>query len=94
MQKKIVVCIGTDRGGNVRARFSLLLMDGDDVMNEHYHSMSIAATDDLAAARRAVESHLAMPKEKSGIPLAPWPAIPDAEWDKVVRVCEVFHPAR
>jgi hypothetical protein len=25
---------------------------------------------------------------------APWPAIPDAEWEKVQRVCEVFHPAR
>jgi hypothetical protein len=35
--------------------------------------------------------HLAMPFERSGIPDAPWPAIPDEEWAKVTTVLAVFH---
>lgn len=90
MDKKIVVCIGSDRSGNVRARLSLLIMDGEQEVHEHYHSINLVPGADLVAARRDVETHLAMPKEQSGIPFGPWPRIPDAEWQKVVAVCGVL----
>lgn len=91
IEKKIVVCIGTDRANNVRARLSLLLMDGDSQISEQYHSVTLAPGDDLSATRTAVETHLAMASADSGIPGGPWPAIPDAEWAKVVAVCAAFH---
>lgn len=92
MEKKIVVCIGTDRAGNVRARLSLMLVDDEGrAQFEHYHSVSLAPGDDLAETRAAVETHLAdSDSQRSGIPFAPWPAIPDAEWAKVEGMCQLL----
>lgn len=89
IEKKVEVCIGTDRAGSVRVRLSLLLMDGDSVMSEKYHSMSLAPGDDPAAARAMVEAHIT--RKDGGVPGAPWPPIPDAEWAKVMTVIQVFH---
>lgn len=94
MEKKIVVCIGTDRDRNVRARLSLLLMDGAQEIHEHYHSVNISPTDDLAQIRAVTEKHLSLPKSASSIPFAPWPAIPDEEWSKVERVCKLLQSER
>ena len=81
IEKRIELCIGTDRQKFVRARLSLLVIDTDnpDVpMAEHYHSINVAPGDDLARIRAANEAHLADPK--GGIPGAPWPKIPDDAW--------------
>jgi hypothetical protein len=94
MDKNIVVCIGSDRDNTIRARLSLMLMNGEAVAFEHYHSVQITPACDLDEVRERVQNHLAMEQKANGIPFAPWPAIPDAEWEKVRRVCEVFHPAR
>jgi hypothetical protein len=94
MEKRIVVCIGTDRSGGVRARLSLMLMDGKDVVHEHFHSVSLLPGDDIEGTRRAIEQHLAQPKVVSGIPSAPWPRIPDVEWAKVEAVCAIFHTSK
>lgn len=91
MEKKIEVCIGTDRTGNVRARLSLLVVDDGNVISESYHAVNFAPTDDYAAVRAATEAHLGQAHEASGIPGAPWPAIPDEEWAKVTGVCHVIH---
>lgn len=87
--KKIVICIGTDEEKHVRARLSLLLMEGGKIGFRHYHSISIAPGDDLAAIRAGNEANIADPN--SGIPLAPWPAISDDEWEKVEKCCAVVH---
>jgi hypothetical protein len=95
MEKKIIVCIGTDRASNVRARLSLLVVEkGEQVIAEHFHSVNIADGDPLDAVRASVEAHLAMDESSCGIPLAPWPAIPDEEWRKVEQVCAVMQPSR
>ncbi|HZF19516.1 MAG TPA: hypothetical protein VE008_07395 [Burkholderiales bacterium] len=91
IQKIIEICIGTDRKKNVRARLSLLLVDGENVIHEHYHSLNYGPGADLAAERAVAEAHLAMPPEQSGIPGGPWPSIPDTEWAKVVKCCTVIH---
>jgi hypothetical protein len=92
MEQKVVACIGTDRSGGVRVRLSLMLMLGERVVSEKFHSVMVSAEDSLDEKRALVESHLAMPESASGIAFGPWPAIPDAEWNKVQRVCDVFHP--
>jgi hypothetical protein len=92
MEKKIEICIGTDRAGGVRARLSLLVYEGEQQLFEHYHSVMLMPTDDPAETRARVETHLAMPTAQSGIPLGPWPAIPEAEWRKVVAVCNAMQP--
>jgi len=89
IEKKIEICIGTDRSKHVRARLSLLLVDDGNVINEHYHSISIEPGADLAALRAGNEAHIAKPG--GGVPGAPWPAIPDAEWEKVEKCCAVVH---
>jgi hypothetical protein len=94
MEKRIEICIGTDRSTNVRARLSLLIVSGGLVASEHYHSVLITPKCDLAEVRSRVEKHLAQGQEVNSVPFAPWPAIPDAEWAKVERVCEAFHPQR
>jgi len=91
MEKQIVICIGTDRQGGVRARLSLLTMDGEDVIHEHFHSINLTPGDDPARARKEIEDHLAMPKQQSDIPGAPWGPIPDDEWAKVIGVLPFFH---
>jgi hypothetical protein len=91
IEKKIAVCIGTDRAKHVRARLSLMLVDGDTVLSEHYHSVGLVPGADLAALRELVEAHIARP---DGVPGAPWPKIPDAEWQEVVDcVAAVQKPA-
>ena len=89
IEKQIVICIGTDRAKNVRARLSLLLVDGGNIIHEHYHSISIEPGADLAALRASNEAHIAKPN--GGVPGAPWPAIPDSEWEKVEKCCTVVH---
>lgn len=84
IEKKIVVCIGTDRIGNVRARLSLMVVDGASVLSEHYHSINIAPGEDMAALRAVNEANIA--DADGGVPGAPWGAIPDAEWEKVEQV--------
>jgi hypothetical protein len=93
MAQKIEICIGTDRDGGVRVRLSLLMLDDQQLISEHYHSMMLMPGDDAAEARRMLEQHLAMSKAASGIPGAPWPRIPDEEWAKVLAVLPVFHTA-
>lgn len=92
VQQQIVICIGTDRSNGVRARLSLLIVNADtgSILSEHYHSMMLMPGDDPAAARAAITAHLAMPEAQSGIPGAPWPAIPDVEWAKVTAVCSAI----
>jgi hypothetical protein len=89
IEKKIEICIGTDRAKNVRARISLLLVDDGNVIHEHYHSIAIEPGADLASLRATNEKHIATPN--GGIPGAPWPAIPDDEWYKVVAVVNILH---
>ena len=91
IEKKVLVCLGTDEAKHVRARLSLLLIDGDEIINRQYHSISIEPGADLVALRAGNEAHLAKPG--GGVPGAPWPAIPDAEWEKVEKCCTVVHDA-
>lgn len=90
IEKRIAVCIGTDRAGNVRARLSLMLADGDNIISESYHSVSIAPGEDADQIRAAVENHIGMSAEESGVPGSPWPAIPDDEWAKIIGVMNVI----
>jgi len=89
IEKRIEICIGTDRSKHVRARLSLLLVDDGNVIHEHYHSISIEPGADLAALRAGNEAHIAKPG--GGVPGAPWPPIPDDEWAKVEKCCTVVH---
>lgn len=89
LRKEIAVCIGTDRLHGVRARLSLLVMSGAEAISEHFHSIEINPGVDLAEVRRVNEEHLA--RSDGSIPGQPWPKIPDAEWDKVVKCVAVFH---
>lgn len=91
MEQKIELCIGTDREGSIRIRLSLLLMNGEAVVAEKFHSASLMPGDDPALLRTILNEHLAMPQSASGIPGAPWPSIPDAEWKKVSSVIPIFH---
>ena len=88
MEKQIAVCIGTDINGGVRVRLSLLLMDGDNLIHEHYHAAMLLPGDDPAELRRILETALARPDAPAG---GSWPAIPDAEWSKVTTVLAAFH---
>jgi hypothetical protein len=88
IEKRIEVCIGTDRTKHMRARLSLLLVDGDQVINEHYHSIAIEPGADLAALRAANEAHIGNPT--GGVPGAPWPKIPDTEWQEVEQCVGVI----
>lgn len=91
MEKKIVVSIGTDEQVGIRARLSLLVVEGEQVLSRQYHSIGIVPGADLVALRNANEQHLAQPFAISGIPGAPWPSIPEEEWNKVKAVIDVFH---
>lgn len=89
--KKIDICVGTDRSRNLRVRLSLLYLDDatGEVISEHYHSGVLQPGDDPAKLRAAWEAHLAMPN--GGIPGAPWPKIPDAEWNEVLAMIPILH---
>lgn len=93
--KKIDICVGTDRGRNIRVRLSLMYVDDDtqEIISEHYHSGVLQPGDDPQALRTAWEIHLATPG--GGIPGAPWPAIPDEEWAEVLAMIPILHtPSR
>ena len=89
--KKIDICIGTDRSRNLRVRLSLLYLDDvtQEVISEHYHSGMLQPGDDPAALRAAWEAHLA--QSGGGIPGAPWPKIPDPEWNEVLALLPILH---
>ena len=89
--KKIDICVGTDRDRNLRVRLSLMYVDDatGEIISEHYHSGVLQPGDDPAALRASWEAHLAKPG--GGIPGAPWPAIPDAEWNEVLAYVGVAH---
>ena len=89
--KKIDICVGTDRERNLRVRLSLLYLDDEtgDIITEHYHSGNLQPGDDPAKLRAHWEAHLARPD--GGIPGAPWPTIPDAEWNEVLGIVQLLH---
>ena len=89
IEKKIEICIGTDRAKCFAARLSLLVVEDGKVLSEHYHRINIAPGDNLAHIRAANEAHLANPD--GGIPGAPWPKIPDAEWAEVEQHIGIVH---
>jgi hypothetical protein len=89
IEKKIVVCIGTDEAKHVRARLSLLLIEDGNVISRRYHSIECVPGADLAALRADNEADIAAPN--SLVPGAPWPSIPDDEWEKVEKCCAVVH---
>lgn len=84
--KTIILSIGTDESRNIRVRLSLC-SDGF----RHFHSIPIRPGDNLEEARKSVEAHISMPYEFSGIPGAPWPKIPDAEWNEVLAIVNTLH---
>jgi hypothetical protein len=93
MQKKIVVCFGTDRSPNVRIRLSLIVLDADgNEASEKYHSFNVSPVHDPEEVRADIETHLAMPSANNGIAFAPWPPIPNEEWAKVLDVLDVWQP--
>lgn len=89
MEKQIAVCIGTDRTQRVRVRLSLMIVVDGKVQSEHYHSINIEPGANLAELRAVNETAIA--GVNNGIPFAPWPKIPDAEWARVGAVCSIFH---
>lgn len=89
IEKKIEICIGTDRAKNLRVRLSLLVVDGDATLSEHFHSVAIEPGADLAAIRAGVEAHITTPN--GGVPGAPWPKIPDSEWADVEAHVGIAH---
>ena len=89
IEKKIELCIGTDRSKFLRARLSLLVVEDGRTLSEQYHSINIEPGGNLAAIRAANEAHLANPD--GGIPGAPWPRIPDAEWAEVEQHIAIVH---
>lgn len=95
--KKIDICVSTDRERNLSVHLSLMYVDDDtgDVVSEHCHPGVLHPGDDPAVLRATWNAHLAQPKSVSGIPGAPWPAIPDAEWNEVLAMIPILHtPAR
>ena len=88
--KKIDICVDTDRQRNIRVCLSLMVVDDEssDVLSEQYHSGVLQHGDDPAALRAAWDAHLS---QKGSIPGAPWPAIPDAEWNEVLAVVAALH---
>lgn len=82
IEKKIEICIGTDRLKCIRARLSLLLIENGKTLIEHYHSINLEPGADLAMLRAVNEAHIGDPN--GDIPGAPWPKIPDAEWQEVL----------
>ena len=89
LEKKIKISIGTDTNKNIRARLSLLLVEGNNKIFEHYHSINIVPGENLQLLREENEAHLADPE--GGVPGAPWPKIPDSEWDEVKAIVKILH---
>jgi hypothetical protein len=91
IEKKIAVCIGTDRTKHFIVRLSLMIVDNGTVLSESFHRIHINPGDDLSLIRARNESHLANPD--GGIPGAPWPQIPDSEWAEVEQLVGIVHTA-
>lgn len=89
IERKIIICIGTDETRHVRARLSLLLIENGKILSRHYHAISIEPGADLSRKRKINEAHIA--DADSNIPGAPWPAIPDSEWAEVERIIGIIH---
>lgn len=89
IEKRIAICIGTDRAKHVRARLSLLVVENEIVLSEQYHSIALHPGANLAQIRAQVEAHIG--NQNGGIPGAPWPKIPDAEWTDVEAHCVIVH---
>lgn len=89
IEKKIAVCVGTDRAKFVVARLSLMVVDDGRILSEQYHRINIAPGADLTKLRKENEDHLAM--ADGGVPGAPWPKIPDEEWAEVEAIIGVVH---
>ena len=88
--KKIDICVGTDRDRNIRVRLSLLNIDDRGrIENERYHAGELHPGDNPQTLRDAWDAHLANPD--GGIPGAPWPKIPDAEWNEVLAIVNALH---
>ena len=89
--KKIDICVGTDRERNIRVRLSLLFIDdaSGTVIAEKYHSGTLQPGDNPQSLRDAWDAHLSNPD--GGIPGAPWPKIPDAEWNEVLAIVNTLH---
>jgi hypothetical protein len=96
MEKKVGLQVELMRDKSVGIRLSLMLVEGDTVMHEHFHRFPpMTPGTDLSEWRAAIESHIAMSHEVNNIPFAPWPAIPDEEWREVQAVARIAHtPAR
>ncbi len=79
---------------NIGVRLSLQILDGDKVGFQHYHCFPpMPPGENLDAWRAAIEANIG--DVNSGIPFAPWPAIPDAEWNEVKAVAAmVWTPER
>ena len=89
IEKKITICIGTDDSKHFRARLSLWYVENSVWDRRGYHSINIEPGADLAYIRSANELHLADPN--GGVPGAPWPKIPDAEWAEVEQHIAIVH---
>lgn len=93
IEKKIIVCTGTDRDKNIRVRLSLLIVEDGMIISEQYHSVALTPGDDHNAIRAAIEAHIG--DKANNVPGAPWPSIPDDEWLEAKKHCEiVFTPER
>lgn len=89
MEKKIEVCIGTDRSKGLRIRLSLLFVENGETIHEQYHSAMLMPGDNFDEVRKNIESHIGM--VGGGVPGAPWPKIPDSEWEKVTTIATIVH---
>jgi hypothetical protein len=92
MEKKVGLQVEVSRNKDVSVRLSLMLVDGEQVMHEHFHRFPpMEPGADLGVWRAAIESHIAQPFAQSNIPFAPWPAIPDEEWREVEAIARIAH---
>jgi hypothetical protein len=89
VEKRVEICVGTDRSKAFIARLSLLLIIDGQIANEYYHRIPIQPGDDLSVIRAANENNLLDPN--SGIPFGPWPKIPDEEWQEVEQLVGIVH---
>jgi len=89
IEKKIEICIGTDRAKFFAVRLSLMVVEDGKVLSEQYHRINVAPGDDLVAIRAANEANIANPN--GGVPGAPWPRIPDEEWAEVEACIGIVH---
>ena len=75
--------------GVIQIRFALDLTEDGNRISRQWHRVSIEPGAALATIRAANETHFANPN--GGVPGAPWPAIPDAEWNEVLEYVKIAH---